>query len=66
MENTRQLAYETKKKELSQICENCRKTQSPSTERCEYHCSNGRRLRWLEAEYSDVTGWNHKRWKDWK
>lgn len=33
----------------------------PSADCCD-ECTIGRRLRFLEAEYSDVTGWSHSKW----
>lgn len=55
--------YEKKREDLNKNCERCRKTQHPTIERCNYHCSIGRKLRMLEAEYSDVTGWSHDHWR---
>jgi len=60
MENRKE-EYEKRKKELLKRCESCRKTQTRTPERCG-SCTNGKRLRWLETEYSDVTGWSHKKW----
>ena len=54
--------YNRRVKEISQKCKSCRSGKfPPSPERCE-ECSVGRRLRWLETEYSDVTGWGHAKW----
>lgn len=60
---TRKESYEKKRSETSKRCITCRKSLYPPTpERCE-ECTTGRRLRMLEAEYSDVTGWSHDKWK---
>lgn len=61
MAESRKEAYERRKSELLKRCESCRKTQKPTPERCD-SCTTGKRLRWLETEYSDVTGWSHKKW----
>lgn len=54
--------YETRRAEHTKRCEMCRKSPfPPSIERCE-ECTTGRKLRMLEVEYSDVTGWSHKIW----
>lgn len=59
----RKEAYERKQKELLAKCAHCTAYNSPTPECCE-NCSTGKRLRWLESEYSDVTGWSHsKMWK---
>ncbi len=65
MSRTRKEQYEEKRDELLKICEKCRKNTKtpPSIDRCNYHCSTGTRLRMLEAEYKDVTGWGHDSWK---
>lgn len=60
----RKAAYERKQAEMLERCKRCMKNGQPSTERCTYHCDNGKRLRWLEAEYSDVTGWSHQNWRN--
>lgn len=60
----RRKQYERKVVALEKNCETCRKTQNPTIDRCNYHCSIGRKLRMLEAEYSDVTGWSHNHWKE--
>lgn len=58
----RKKAYERRMEELQKICERCRKMSGePTSERCTY-CANGEKVRWLEAEYYDVTGWSHKKW----
>lgn len=60
---TRQESYNEKRKKLSKRCEDCRKSIFPPTsERCN-ECTIGRKLRMLEVEYSDVTGWTHNIWK---
>lgn len=60
----RKEAYERKQNELLERCRICRSYNSPTPECCDYHCNTGKKLRWLEAEYSDVTGWNHENvWK---
>ena len=61
-EETRRETYERRKAELQKNCERCKKTQHPTHERCDYGCTTGKKLRWLETEYSDVTGWSHKSW----
>ena len=55
----RKNAYEKKQQELKKYCANCK---SPSVEHCEYGCNIGRKLRYLEAEDADVTGWTHELW----
>ena len=60
--NERKEAYERKRKELEEKCILCRKQQTLSFERCNYGCTTGKKLRMLEAEYADVTGWSHKMW----
>jgi len=62
--STRKEQYEKKREELNAICTRCRKQNSafpPTIERCEA-CSTGKKLRWIETEYSDVTGFSHKKW----
>lgn len=62
MEGRREI-YDRKVKEISSRCEVCRKGAfPPSVERCD-ECTIGRKLRMLEAEFADVTGWSHKIWK---
>ena len=60
--NERKEAYKKQRDELNAKCVDCRKLQTPSYERCNYGCSIGKKLRWLETEYSDVTGFSHKNW----
>ena len=62
MDKDRKEKYERRREELLKQCEICRKTQKPTYERCNYGCTTGKRLRWLETEYSDVTGWSHEKW----
>ena len=63
MSNNRQENYEKKREELEVQCAKCRtSTFMPTSERCDYGCTIGRKLRMLEAEYSDVTGWSHNKW----
>ena len=59
----RRAAYERKQEGMLEQCKRCMKNGQPSFDHCNYHCSNGKRLRWLEAEYSDVTGWSHQNWR---
>lgn len=54
--------YEKLRDELTKKCVICRSHNSPTIECCDYSCSTGKKLRWLETEYSDVTGWGHKAW----
>ena len=54
----RKESYQRKKKELEKICNKCKMC---SIERCN-DCTTGRRFRYLEIEYSDVTGWSHDYW----
>lgn len=59
----RKEAYEKRRNELLERCRHCTAFNSPTPECCEC-CNTGEKLRWLEAEYSDVTGWKHGRmWK---
>lgn len=59
---SRKEQYENKRKEISAQCTKCRgRKYPPPLERCE-ECTTGRRLRMLETEYSDVTGWSHSKW----
>ncbi len=59
---SRKNAYDRKTKELSERCMVCRSgVFKPSIERCE-ECTTGRRMRMLETEYADVTGWSHTKW----
>lgn len=59
----RKKAFERKRAELYKICDRCRKASgTPSIERCDYGCTTRRRLRMLETEYSDVSGWSHDKW----
>lgn len=61
MESRRE-TYNRKVSELSKRCTECRKGAfKPSPERCE-ECTTGRKMRMLEAEYADVTGWSHTKW----
>ena len=62
MAETRQETYKRKSGELLKRCVSCRNSPyPPSVERCD-ECTIGRRLRMLESEYSDVTGWSHSTW----
>ena len=57
-------AYKEKQEELKAICIKCRKENRifpPTIERCD-SCTTGKRRRWLETEYADVTGWSHSIW----
>ena len=60
----RKAAYQRRQEPLEARCKRCREISSPSIDRCNYHCDNGRRLRMLEVEFSDVTGWSHDNWKN--
>lgn len=61
MENRREI-YDRKTNELAKRCEICRKGRfPPSAERCD-ECTTGRKMRMLEVEYADVTGWSHEKW----
>lgn len=62
---TREEQYEEKRKKLEKRCQKCKETSliPPSYDRCDYHCTIGRKIRYLESEYSDVTGWSHENWK---
>ena len=56
--------YEKKRKQLEEVCVKCRKINKnfpPTAERCN-SCRTGNRLRWLQTEYADVTGWSHSIW----
>lgn len=60
----RRKIFERKKADLSKTCDVCRKRSGmPTIDHCNYGCTIGRKLRMLEAEYSDVTGWSHELWK---
>lgn len=57
--------YQAKRAAILKQCEICRSQNHhfpPTAERC-YHCNNGQRMRYLENEYSDVTGWSHEQWQ---
>ena len=54
----RKANYEKRYQELIMRCRNCN-TCNP--ERCE-SCTTGKRLRWLESEFSDVTRCGHSNW----
>ena len=54
--------YEKRRKELEGNCAGCK---TRSYERCN-SCTWGKKLRWLQTEYSDVTGWSHKLWNQGK
>lgn len=54
----RKKAYERRQSSIKTKCSKC---NNISYDRCN-SCIIGKRLRWLEAEYSDVTGWSHERW----
>ena len=58
-QSKRKQEYERKRENL---IANCKKCNLCSIERCD-ECIIGKRLRWLESEYSDITGWTHKKWK---
>lgn len=59
----RKKEYERKQEVLLERCRICNSYNSPTPECCNY-CSTGKKLRWLESEYSDVTGWKHEKvWK---
>lgn len=60
--------FRAKQEAILEQCEICRSQNRhfpPTTERC-YHCHNGQRMRYLENEYSDVTGWSHEQWQEQK
>ena len=59
MAHDRKAIYEARRAEIEKQCAKC---IMKSSERCNW-CTLGRRLRALEAEYSDVTGWSHKNWQ---
>lgn len=59
-QEARKEAYERKREELLKHCAICRTRQIPTPDHCEYGCTTGRKLRYLESEYADVTGWYHK------
>lgn len=52
--------YSRKRDAISVKCKSC---TMRSYERCDA-CIVGQRLRWLETEYSDVTGFSHDAWKN--
>lgn len=56
----RKKAYLQKQEELKTRCYACK---TCSIERCDT-CIVGLRLRWLETEYADVTGFTHDEWKN--
>ena len=59
----RKKAFEKKKAELDKVCDICRnRSGMPTIDHCNYGCTTGQRLRMLETEYSDVTGWSHDKW----
>ena len=58
-ESSRSQRYEKRRTELEKGCIGC-KVRSP--DRCD-SCTTGKRLRWLQTEYSDVTGWSHTLWQ---
>jgi len=60
--NKRKETFDRKRQELNLICQRCRQNSTPSIDRCT-DCTTGRKLRMLEVEYSDVTGWSHDHWK---
>lgn len=62
MDKERKEAYERKRAALNAICEQCMRRGGIDHERCQMHCSTGNKLRWLETEYADVTGWSHNKW----
>lgn len=59
----RREVYDRKKDALLKTCDACRaRSGMPTIDHCNYGCTTGRRLRYLETEYSDVTGWDHESW----
>lgn len=62
MKNRRE-EYEKKQAELVERCRICTMYNSPTPECCDFSCSTGRRLRWLETEFADITGWSHGKWR---
>jgi len=60
---TRREQYNSRYCPLIQHCITCQKIYKVSVERCNYHCIIGMRLRWLETEFSDVTGCSHRKWE---
>ena len=60
IQEERKEAYLRKQEELKKRCIGC---MMKSAERCE-DCIIGLRLRWIETEYADVTGFSHEIWKD--
>ena len=58
----RKASYDRKRKELEEHCVKCIMC---SAVRCD-SCTWGKKLRWLQTEYSDVTGWSHDLWKEGK
>lgn len=62
MNQERKKVYERKRTELLMQCAKCQTYQTPTPDHCNYDCNIGNKLRWLEAEYADVTGWRHQTW----
>lgn len=53
--------FNKKRERLEEVCVKWRKNSKnfpPTAERCN-SCRTGNRLRWLQTEYVDVTGWSH-------
>lgn len=61
----RKQAYQKKLEALKRECEKCIKQSNGviNYDRCQMHCRIGFRIRALETEYSDVTGFSHNSWK---
>lgn len=59
--------YLKKRDALEKECAMRRKNKqcidNPSPERCGA-CNVGKRMRWLESEASQITGWSHTYWKN--
>lgn len=57
--------YQAKRDAILKQCEICRRQNHyfpPTAERCD-SCTFGKRMRYLENEYSDINGWSHKDWQ---
>ena len=54
----RTASYEKRKAQLKCYCDRC---VGSYPEKCNY-CNIGQKLRWLETEYADITGWSHAYW----
>ena len=55
--------FEIRREELTMECKRCVTALGmPTVDHCNHGCGTGYRLRMLEVEFADITGWSHEHW----